>query len=224
MHRQHLAFVYTLFIAFLALHRDVLAQQTGPPNPHNPASTASADDKEVFFQFVTRPDIGAPKWDIETFDADALTPGYWFVAPYAALFQTEYPLWNGAHIYDQRGELIWSGAPMFKHQNVHDFRVQSLEGVPTLTLNHPHDMTKGEAVILNDKYEIFKELDAVGHNYGPNMHDFQLINDGKTALMLTIEDAVKTDVDLDYFKGTCNVRFQGECICSDEHRPRANIS
>lgn len=199
--------VHSVLFALLISTRLVRTQVTH----HNAAADADADDAEVFFQFVTRPDIGAPKWEIETYDQDALAPGYWFVAPYASLVQTEYPLWNGPHIYDQQGELIWSGAPMFEHKNVHDFRVQMVNDKPMLTMNYPHDFSFGDAIIMNEGYEIEKSIDSVGNNTGPNMHDFLLIDGGKTALMLTMNGAEETEVDLPAldFKGTCKVRYQG---------------
>src|ERR1700761_7729516 len=46
------------------------------------------DDK--FHRFVSRPDIGAPKWNVKIHDPDAVSPGYWFVAPYAKLEQISF--------------------------------------------------------------------------------------------------------------------------------------
>ena len=53
--------------------------------------------------FVTRPDLGAPRWTIEVYDEEAIAPGYWFVAPYAKLEQDTFEDWNGPHIYDKNG-------------------------------------------------------------------------------------------------------------------------
>lgn len=102
-----------LLLALFFFHTAQSLYVAGPADP----------DDDHFYHFVTRPDIGAPKWSIEIYDKDALAPGYWFVAPYALLGQTDYPLWNGPHIYDQEGGLIWSGSPLFKHFNSYDFRV-----------------------------------------------------------------------------------------------------
>ena len=50
-------------------------------------------DHDAFSYFVTRPDIEAPKWNIQTYDADALQKGfYWFIAPYLKLEQNQYPM------------------------------------------------------------------------------------------------------------------------------------
>lgn len=178
--------------------------------PHDPpASEASQDDGEYFFQFVTRPDIGAPRWDIEVHDSDALAPGYWFIAPYANLQQFTYPLWNGPHIYDQNGDLIWSGAPQFEHKNIYDFRVSTVNDKDMITFNFPYDHTHGEAFILDHTYNIHKLVDMVGNNTGPNMHDFNLIDNGRRALFLTAQDNEETRVSLPWFNGTCQVGWQG---------------
>ena len=143
------------------------------------------------------------------YDQEALAPGYWFLAPYANLAQTTFPLWNGAHIYDHRGGLIWSGAPQFDHKNIHDFRVQTVNGEPMLTANFPFDLNHGYGAIMDHAYNVIKKVDSVGTNAAPNMHDFNLIDDGKSVLMLTTEDPVETEVDLPWYQGTCNVKYQG---------------
>ena len=172
-------------------------------------STGDDDDGEILFKFVTRPDIGAPRWEVEVFDQEALAPGYWFLAPYANLAQVSFPLWNGLHIYDQQGGLIWSGATLFDHKNIHDFRVQTINDVPMLTANRPVSPHRGYGEILDNTYTIVKEVDLVGNNSGPNMHDFNLINNGRHALMLTTNEDVETAVHLDWFNGTCKVKWQG---------------
>ena len=63
-------------------------------------------DVTDFFQFRTRPDILAPRWEIKKHHAKDLAPGYWFVAPYKDLKATKRGhAWIGPHIYDQDGEL-----------------------------------------------------------------------------------------------------------------------
>lgn len=175
----------------------------------NPSQKVDQDDGEYFYQFVTRPDIGAPKWDVEVYDRQALAPGYWFVAPYANLQQSTFPLWNGPHIYDQLGGLIWSGAPFFEHKNIHDFRVSMLNGTDVLTMNFPRDGVEGDGVILNHEYEVERLVDLVGENDGPNMHDFNLVDNGRHALMLTTNELEETEVNLPWFNGTCRVHWQG---------------
>ena len=59
-----------------------------------------------FFQFRTRPDLLAPRWNITKHDEKALAPGYLFVAPYKKLEITKRgEAWIGPHIYDMEGDL-----------------------------------------------------------------------------------------------------------------------
>lgn len=37
--------------------------------------------------FVTRPELKAPKFNVAIYDWDKLTPGYWFLGPYAEIQQ-----------------------------------------------------------------------------------------------------------------------------------------
>lgn len=43
------------------------------PDPDNHAND--------FHDFVSRPDIQAPRWNIKVYNEEALAPGYWFLAP-----------------------------------------------------------------------------------------------------------------------------------------------
>lgn len=55
-----------------------------------------------------RPEIKPPKFDVKVYDKDKVSPGYWFVAPYAVI-DPEAPSkkWSpcqvGPHIYDAEG-------------------------------------------------------------------------------------------------------------------------
>jgi hypothetical protein len=183
----------------------------------------AADDH--YFHFVTRPDIGAPKWNIEVYDADALAQGYWFVAPYASLDQTTFPHWNGPHIYDQNGDLIWSGAPFFKHYNTFDFRVTHVNGQPMMSLVVPHDLPgpngrkinhisfpghgTGDGVILDDSYNIYRTIDMRGDISNPNMHDLTIMDNGKRALMLTQKTYKPTTVRIGKVNKPCKIGWQG---------------
>lgn len=186
---------------------------------------AADPDDDHYFRFVTRPDIGSPKWNLEVYDAEALAPGYWFVAPYASLDQKTFPHWNGPHIYDQNGDLIWSGASFFKHYNTFDFRVTQVNGEPMMSLVVPHDMHgpkggnihhmafpghgKGDGVILDDSYNVYTTVDMRGDIPDPNMHDLTIMNNGKRALMLTQKTYEPTPVRIGKFNRPCNVGWQG---------------
>jgi len=94
-----------------------------------------------------RPDIRAPLWHVTKHEPSLITPGYWFVSPYAywknipdRLEYTPYQV--GPHIYDGNGvsqlymrtslmrlsdfffqkDLVWSGAVIDHNRNAHDFK------------------------------------------------------------------------------------------------------
>lgn len=171
---------------------------------------ADYNNTENFFQFVTRPDIGAPKWDIEVYDRDALQGlgYYWFIGPYAKLEQVEYPLWNGPHIYDTNGELIWSGAPYVEYINTFDFRMSEVDGQQMLTFVWPHNR-RGNGFILDNTYQVHTIVDMVGNHSKWNMHEFNLIDGGKRALMAFPQDYDPTPISVPGYNGSCKIGWQG---------------
>lgn len=79
---------------------------------------------KFWFNFVTRPDIQAPKYSVHIFDEDALAPGYWFIAPYENIHKlVQGKTWEGPYIYDWKGDLIWAGTALMDYHMVNDFRV-----------------------------------------------------------------------------------------------------
>lgn len=168
----------------------------------------SASGGGSFYKFVTRPDIGAPRWDIKIYDEEALAPGYWFLAPYANLGQVSYPLWNGPHIYDQQGELVWSGAPMFDHRNTHDFKTTMMDDQPMMTLIKTDDAHEA-GVIMDNTYNIDRRIDMRGNLDDANMHDFTVRDNGKKALFLTAKTGEQYDINFGGYKGPCYIGWQG---------------
>lgn len=191
----------SIFLVSLSCFLDVLVAQENPFDHPN------------FFQFVTRPDISVPKWDIEVYDEEALAPGYWFVAPYENLIQHSYPKWNGPSIWDpSNGELIWSGAQFVQFYNTFDFRMSHVDGKEMLSFIWPKNSDKQEGgFILDETYTVHKLLDMRGDDQiRPNMHDFNLIDDGKRALMLTTPHQHESHITVPgEFDGMCKVDRQG---------------
>lgn len=93
-----------------------------------------------WFHFVTRPDIHAPKFEVHIHDEKAISPGYWFIAPYQNINKRyQGKSWEGPYIYDGNGDLVWAGAPALNYYNVHDFKVSNFNNTDTLTAIYPHD-------------------------------------------------------------------------------------
>lgn len=158
-----------------------------------------------------------PIFDITTHKAEQTTPGYLFVAPYDTLEKrsardASYVTQQiGPHIYDENGvcvevsfhlhvgrfwsanlfnqELVWSGAEVFRHKKVHDFKVVNIDGSDQLTLIAPNGITgdapsKEAAYILNASYQITAGVTIADKESTLDMHEFTLLNDGTNAIIL----------------------------------------
>ena len=144
-------------------------------------TTTEAD----FFHFVTRPDIRAPKWNITVYDEEAVAPGYWFIAPYELLGQKQRgEAWIGPYIYDGKGELIWSGAPLFDSFNIFDFRPIEINGEKMFTAIYKRE---DAGVIVDNSYKIKKMIKWPGGHDAANMHEFNLFDKGTKAIVFTRE-------------------------------------
>ena len=168
----------------------------------------SASHNRDFFKFVTRPDIDAPRWNIEIHDPEAVSPGYWFVGPYQNRIQHERGGgWVGPHIYDGRGELVWSGVPHFKGFDTFDFKAANVGSQDMITLVYRHE----NAIILDNSYNVHRKLNISDDAAELNMHDFNVVDNGKSALLLkTIaREATPEESDAVGFSGNCNTRFYG---------------
>jgi hypothetical protein len=149
------------------------------PKPEN------HDSDRGLFNFESRPDIRAPKWEIEVYDKDALAPGYWFFGPYETLNMDDElgNGWIGPHIYDDDGTLIWSGAPMFDNGNIEDFRISNVGGEEMMTLM---DQRHGKGVFMNNHYQEVDRKEAKGPDGkgGFNSHEFHFVDGGTKALVV----------------------------------------
>ncbi|KXG47615.1 uncharacterized protein PGRI_014850 [Penicillium griseofulvum] len=156
-------------------------------------AVATRHDSDLM-SFVTLPEVRALKWEIEYYDRERLAPGYWFVAPYGQI-TPEKPTMKyqqyqvGPYIYDDSGVLIWAGAPLYDNQNVFDFKpVHNIGDDPYLSfiVGWEYDESKkGHGAIVNNHYEVEKEVQALNDVHDFNMHEFNIMDGGKTALACT---------------------------------------
>ncbi|PYH82405.1 hypothetical protein BO82DRAFT_431652 [Aspergillus uvarum CBS 121591] len=91
-------------------------------------SDFTASDDSDLMVFRTLPQHRIPKWNITHYHRNATAPGYWFVAPYWVTVGEPYttrwmPYQVGPYIYDQDGDLVWTGAAYTDNQNAFDLRV-----------------------------------------------------------------------------------------------------
>lgn len=166
------------------------------------------EHNQDFYRFVTRPDIDAPRWNIQKHNESAIAPGYWFLAPYQEPKQDERGGgWVGPHIYDDNGELIWSGVPLLNGFDAFDFKVSNHKGEDMLSMIYRHE----NGILINSNYEIEKKFDVTAEHARLNMHDFSLAENGTTALMLKTFTKSATEeelqqADLSY---ECRVHYYG---------------
>ncbi|KAH2206214.1 hypothetical protein KXW59_000669 [Aspergillus fumigatus] len=152
---------------------------------------------EDLMSFVTLPQVRALKFDIHYQDRDRVSPGYWFVTPYGQI-EPEAPTHRfeqyqiGPYIYDGDGTLVWAGSPMFDNRNVFDFKaVHSIGDEPHLSLVWQHSWDnedQGHGVILKNNYEIQKKLPFREDLGAFDIHEFNILDDGKTGLAMTYRE------------------------------------
>ena len=165
---------------------------------HASLDLAFGDDSDLT-NFVTRPEIKTPKFNVSIYDDSQIAPGYWFVAPYAMIFQQPHahkyyqPCQTGPTIYDNRGELVWSGACKVKNQNTCDFRAwQFNDTLYTSAILTPyrdaHD-PQGHGIIMDKSFSEVGEIRVPPTEHNINMHELNLVDNGAKVLHIAHEPA-----------------------------------
>lgn len=143
------------------------------------------------------------------FDEQAISPGYWFLAPYQDLDQVvRGDDWVGPHIYDSNGDLVWSGVPTFKGWNTFDFRLANTGAEDMLTLLVLHE---GVGIIMDSSYRIHETVNITEHG-DVDMHEFNVIESGTRALVINKEmskPTVDASHQIGFDGGVCSTTFQG---------------
>lgn len=116
---------------------------------------------------------------------ELLAPGYLFFAP-----------WNtddldvGPYIYDTQGHLIWSGASTIYGELVMNFHQCNFKSKPHICLfegRSKETWGQGRGVILDSEYQVVATTETGAGASLIDMHEFQLINDGRSALVNSYE-------------------------------------
>ncbi|OQE18621.1 hypothetical protein PENSTE_c017G02158 [Penicillium steckii] len=143
-------------------------------------------ESDDYISYRTLPKHLITRWNITKYDASSLFPGYWFTAPYwqhGGDRDTNQwiPYQVGPHIFDQNGELVWSGSVEFNNLNVYDFRKIDLpDGTGQLKphlawmrWHKPYAMeTDGGAAVYNNHYEPRKMISVPANEI--DTHDFNV--------------------------------------------------
>ncbi|PWY82028.1 hypothetical protein BO70DRAFT_405066 [Aspergillus heteromorphus CBS 117.55] len=128
------------------------------------ATTFTASDDDDMRSYVTLPNHRIIKWNITYHDRHAVAPGYWFVAPYWVTVGEPYtnrwmPYQVGPHIFDQDGELVWTGAEFTNNRNAFDLRViENQPGKPQLSMMVQTGiglaLEDANGTVLNNRYQV----------------------------------------------------------------------
>ena len=139
-----------------------------------------------------------------------MTPGLWFLGPYSRIDQEAHPqkyyqaCSTGPTIYDGNGDLIWSGACVVENQNTCDFRpftdTKGNEYLSMIIHGYSNNIKK-KGLIMDSTYNL-----ATARNTTPppmesgfNMHEYKIIDQGRSALYITFESSRVdvTDLNID---------------------------
>ena len=160
---------------FLALLGAGAAWLAAPGAARAAARRAGVTTPDPVWSFVTRSDLKPPKIAVDV-STPAASPGLVFMAP--ASGASAY----GPLIVDAHGDPIWFRP--FTGTNVHDFRVQELNGEPVLTWWEGQFLKgygQGEYVILDSSYREVTRVSAAS-GYAADLHEFTITPNG-TALI-----------------------------------------
>ncbi|KAJ6013938.1 hypothetical protein N7540_008529 [Penicillium herquei] len=155
-------------------------------------TVGAARQDEDLMSFVTLPEVRALKWEVTHHNRERQAPGYWFVAPYGQI-SPETPTHKyqqyqvGPYIYDNDGVLVWAGPALFDNRNTFDFRANlNMDGEPRLSFIVAWDIEngadRGNGVILDNHYQVEREVLPLVDVHDFNMHEFNIMDGGKTVL------------------------------------------
>ncbi|KAK4936345.1 hypothetical protein LTR10_022773 [Elasticomyces elasticus] len=129
-------------------------------------------------QFKSRPDIYAPFLNISLFVEDSVTPGYIFLGPYQTFQAANY-------IYDNTGNLVWSGFGQTGGGPSHNFHVCSINGTDNLcyiTGAQNDGYVRGYAVVLDSTLTTQTSIHSQGGLANFDEHEFNVVNDGQSGM------------------------------------------
>ncbi|KAH8696751.1 ASST-domain-containing protein [Talaromyces proteolyticus] len=129
--------------------------------------------------FKSRPDLNPPIFVVQHSTPTELSPGYFFVTP----SDGENP---GPHIFDNYGNLVWTGWGNSGPGISHGMHVCPHEGKDHLCFfqgAQAKGYARGHGLILDNHYRIVRSVQPGGGMSSSDMHEFKPIGDGKTALM-----------------------------------------
>ena len=134
-------------------------------------------------QYKSRPDVYAPAFNITIFDEAAVTPGYIFIGAYQT-FQ------NGLYIYDNRGNLVYSGFAERGGGPCHNFHVCTMNGTDNLcyiTGAQNQGYVRGVGNVMDNTLTSVTSVKSGGGLANFDEHEFNVVDDGRNVLMTLYE-------------------------------------
>lgn len=128
---------------------------------------------------LQRPDLVAPILSVFRQTKEKQAPGYWFVAPYQQRQES-------VHIYDNDANLVYSGFGSIGPGICHAPQTCMYKGEIHLCFYQGTQMTgwgHGHGVIMDKHYRVVKSVEPGSYQASSDMHEFKVIEDGKSALM-----------------------------------------
>lgn len=166
-------------------------------------SSVSDNDTQPVSFFYTRPLSEAPALNV-TLQAD-FSPGYVFMSPY----KSDKP---APYVYDKFGNLVWDGYGVTGSSNAHNFRSCEYKGAAHLCFNQVNQQNGygiGQGVIVDQNYKVVATVQTGGNAEPVDMHEFQLLNDGETAIVSAYQIV---PFDLSYFNITTGLGWLSEGV------------
>ncbi|KAB5549497.1 ASST-domain-containing protein [Coniochaeta sp. 2T2.1] len=137
----------------------------------------------LYSTFHSRPDLRAPILHIYEKNADLVQPGYFFLTPYGGSLAQQ-----TAYIYDNDGELVWSGFGAVGPRTSQNLHVCGY--IPHLCLfqgeQQSNGWSRGHGVILDVSYRVAASVEAGGSDgMLADMHVLKMIDGGESAIIST---------------------------------------
>jgi hypothetical protein len=149
--------------------------------------SANSNTTEPISTYLSRPDLRVPALNVTI--QDGYSEGYIFIAPFDNTQTAPY-------IFDKKGNLIWSGYGSTGSGNYHSVKVCTYNGEDHLCMfqgNQHEGYAFGHGIILNNNYIVVASVTTGQDAPSIDMHEFNVINGGETALV-TAYEIVKYDL------------------------------
>ncbi|KAI0151769.1 ASST-domain-containing protein [Xylariaceae sp. FL1272] len=161
---------------------------------HTAFCNVGLDGADDLFKFVTRPDLMSPKWNITYHHKELIAPGYWFVTPFKfighLLDDVKWvPCQVGPMIYDNDGELVWSGACQYNQRIMYDLFPVELNNqtvLKAIVKNSEFPVSNcGAGAFINQEYDLVHDFFIDKEDLHVNIHEFNFIERRNTTLVTT---------------------------------------